>query len=54
MVIGDVIIEDECLSSQYGDTRMFFKHQWIEDDVAAKPEWTEGLLGECYCNGLDG
>jgi len=54
MVIGDVIIEDECLSSNYGDTRMFFKHQWIEDDVAAKPEWTEGLLGECYCNGLDG
>ena len=26
-VIGDVIIQEECVSSFYGDTKMVFKHQ---------------------------
>merc|ERR1711953_653256 len=32
---------DNCVSSLYGDTKMFFKHQYIEDDIALKPEWTD-------------
>ena len=52
LVIGDVIIQEDCVSSFYGDTKMFFKHQWIEDDVDARPEWAEAYLNECYCNGL--
>ena len=52
LVIGDVIIQEECVSSFYGDTKMFFKHQWIEDDIDARPEWAEAYLNECYCNGL--
>ena len=52
LVIGDVTTTDECLSSLYGDTKMFFKHQWIEDDIDLKPEWAEGFLNQCYCNGL--
>ena len=52
LVIGDVIIQEDCVSSFYGDTKMFFKHQWIEDDIDARPEWAEAYLNECYCNGL--
>ena len=33
-VLGDVVTTDNCLSSKFGDTKLFFKHQWIEDDVA--------------------
>ena len=50
-VLGEVITADECVSSLFGDTRMFFRHQWIEEDIALKPEWSETLsLDECYCN----
>ena len=51
-MIGDVIIQEKCVSSFYGDTKMVFKHQWIEDDIDARPEWAEAYLNECYCNGL--
>jgi len=51
VVLGDLITTDLCLSSYFADTKMFFKHQWIEDDVALKPEWTDGYLGDCMCNG---
>ena len=37
-------------SSKFGDTKLFFKHQWIEDDVALKPEWTDAYFNECFCN----
>jgi len=49
-VLGDVVTTDNCLSSKFGDTKLFFKHQWIEDDVALKPEWTDAYFNECFCN----
>ena len=48
--LGAAITTDECVTSLYGDTRLFFKHQWIEDDVALMPAWTEGYADQCYCN----
>merc|ERR1711997_1106587 len=39
-LLGDLITTDNCVSSHWADTRMFFKHQWIEDDVAYRPDWT--------------
>ena len=50
MVLGNVVTTDNCVSSLYGDTRMFFKHQYIEDDIALKPEWTDAYFDKCYCN----
>ena len=29
---------------------MFFKHQWIEEDVALRPGWSESYYNDCYCN----
>ena len=49
-VLGDVITSDACVSSLFGDTKMFFKHQWIEDDVALRPEWADAYFNECFCN----
>ena len=49
-MLGDVITIDKCISSYYGDTRLFFKHQWIEDDAELKPEWKDAYFSECYCN----
>ena len=49
-MLGDVITTDKCISSYYGDTRLFFKHQWIEADAELKPEWKDAYFSECYCN----
>ena len=49
-VLGDVVTTGNCLSTKFGDTKLFFKHQWIEDDVALKPEWTDAYFNECFCN----
>ena len=50
MILGNVITTDNCVSSLYGDTRMFFKHQYIDDDIALKPEWTNAYFDQCFCN----
>ena len=46
-VIGDVVTSSNCVSSYYGDTKLFFKHQWIEEDIALRPEWTNDDGKEC-------
>ena len=50
LVLGDLIITDQCHTSKFGDTRLAFKHQWIEDDAALKPEWAKKYAENCYCN----
>ena len=49
-VLGDVVTSDECVSSKFGDTKMFFKHQWIEEDIALRPEWSDAYYEDCFCN----
>ena len=49
-ILGNLVIADECVSSNFGDTEMFFKHQWIEDDIALRPEWIDNYSEDCYCN----
>ena len=49
-VLGNIVTTDNCVTSLYGDTKMFFKHQWIEDDIALKPEWSDAYYDGCYCN----
>ena len=49
-LLGNVVTTDNCVSSNYGDTQMFFKHQWIEDDITLKPEWADAYYDGCHCN----
>ena len=49
-VLGDVITTDKCVSSKFGDTRLFFRHQRIEEDKALRPEWANAF--DDYCNRL--
>ena len=50
MVLGNIITADDCVTSHYGDTKLFFKHQYIEEDAQLKPEWAEAYYSECHCN----
>ena len=46
VLIGSVVTSRNCVTSLYGDTKMFFKHQYIEEDKALRPEW-----GDAYDTG---
>ena len=50
-LIGNVVTTDKCVTSLYGDTKMFFKHQLIGLDKYMRPEWAEAYDAECtpYC-----
>ena len=49
--LGDVVITDKFVTSLYGDTRLFFKHQYIDEDKELMPDWANGYDAECtpYC-----
>lgn len=49
-ILGTAVTTDQCVTSLYGDMKLAFKHQWIEDDAALKPEWAEAYASDCYCN----
>ena len=49
-IIGDVITTDQCLTSHFGDTKLFFKHQGVEEDIALRPEWSDAYFHDCSCN----
>ena len=51
VLLGDVVTTDKCVTSHYGDTKLFFKHQYIDEDRNLKPEWADGYDFECtpYC-----
>ena len=50
-VLGQVTTTDKCVSSNFGDTRMFFQHQRIEEDKELRPEWAAEYDAKCpnYC-----
>ena len=50
-LIGNVVTTDKCVTSLYGDTKMFFRHQYIAEDKALRPEWVEAYDTGCtsYC-----
>ena len=50
IILGDVTTSEKCLTSKYGDTKLAFKHQWIDEDIALQPEWKESYYNDCYCN----
>jgi len=45
--IGQVVVTNQCTTSKFGDEKLFFKHQRIEDDFKERPWWLEHMdLGE--------
>ena len=46
-VIGQFVTTDKCVSSLFGDTRLFFQHQRIEEDKALRPEWADAFDAGC-------
>ena len=47
VMLGDVITTDNCVTSHFGDTRLFFQHQYLEEDVELMPEWTDDYSQKC-------
>ena len=39
--LGDVVTKNKCVTSYFGDTKLFFKHQYITEDMELRPEWAE-------------
>ena len=37
--IADLVLTSELTTSNWGDRRLFFRHQNMADDVMLKPEW---------------
>merc|ERR1711997_333898 len=45
--LGKLVTADKCHLSQYGDEKLFFQHQRIEEDIQARPEWEKAYMEEC-------
>ena len=47
ILLGNVVTTDKCVTSLYGDTKLYFQHQYIAEDKALKPEWAYGYDSQC-------
>jgi len=43
--IGDLVMEGILTSSVFGDEKLFFRHQKMDDDVKLQPSWGKYLKG---------
>ena len=43
--IGELVSSSTFTQSTFGDEKLFFKHQKMEEDIALRPEW-ETLMAE--------
>jgi len=50
-LIGSIKMESNFYSSNYGDTKLFFKHPYKEDDFMIYPEWLQQIndVKETWC-----
>ena len=48
--LGDLITAGPCVSSHFGDTKLTFYHEPIENDIELRPEWTKAYAENCFCN----
>ena len=51
--LGEMITTEDCTTSYFGDTRLAFKHQRVDEDIALRPEWHDALQTDCICNGIE-
>ena len=52
VLLGAVVTTDDCVTSQYGDTKLFFRHQYINEDKELMPEWADAYNDGCTPNCL--
>ena len=45
--LGYVVVDEGCSVSQFGDGKLFFQHQRIEEDIELRPEWESAYMTEC-------
>ena len=45
--LGRVVVEEGCTASKFGDEKLFFQHQRIEEDMLLRPEWKSAYLEVC-------
>lgn len=49
-ILGTMVTDGPCVNSKFGDERLFFKHQLIEEDWAAEPYWMGYLDHQKDCS----
>lgn len=42
--LAKLVIVDGCYPSRYGDEKLFFKHQRVEEDMELRPDWKKDYL----------
>ena len=42
--LGKVMNVGKCYISQYGDEKLFFRHQRVEEDMQLRPEWVNDYM----------
>lgn len=48
-LIGKIITVTDCTTSKYGDSKLFIRHQRIEDDWNIRTEWVTDISSEVEC-----
>jgi len=48
-LIGRITTAQACTTSKYGDSKLFFRHQRIEDDWNIRKEWVPDIQSEPEC-----
>ena len=46
-VLGELVTTGPFTTSRFGDEKMFWRHQRIEDDIALRPEWEAEYRKDC-------
>merc|ERR1719272_387370 len=47
--IGEFILTGQFTTSAFGDSQLFFKHQYMEDDFALRPDWLNSIDRKTEC-----
>ena len=42
--LAKMVIVNGCYPGKYGDEKLFFRHQRVEEDIELKPEWKNDYL----------
>ena len=46
-MIGSLTTIGSCVTSKFGDGKLFFRHRPISEDQALRPEWTDSYQFDC-------
>jgi len=46
-LLGYAVTTDNCVTSKFGDMKLFFRHRPVEEDMALKPEWKDAYMLDC-------